>query len=274
MKVTSLILVMVLFTMLFASLLISIPVTAASSSVTGVIFRADVNEIYIEYESMPVEVQATYFLSGIPQTASINIVFIIENLTSTQTIARNFTVPSGIPYTVYLPALPPGYYQISAEATAQGYQSSPFSEQFLVAPPPVPYTAIWVNGGLFEFHSNMLNSTGHYNRNYTFTLVISYQYPGSAPQTTDVVYNVTNFTMRFPDQGETVVIIVEDKYGWIDGMGINPSEGIFSGPPYIYNFDITSQAPFTTVEIENGIVVGIFVMFIVIVLLRVRRRMQ
>ncbi|MGC9190180.1 MAG: hypothetical protein ACP5GG_05635 [Conexivisphaera sp.] len=129
-----------------------------ASGPNGVILRMNVNEIYIENETAPVEVQATYFQNGIPQSGTVEITATITNASSGAPVDHEtYEVASGIPQYIDLPSLPQGFYEIQAIASDNNAQSLEFVTQYLVAPPPVPYSAVWVNGGLFEFHSLMLN---------------------------------------------------------------------------------------------------------------------
>ncbi len=235
----------------------------ASSTTNGIIFRANVNEIYIEGQQFPIQVQATYFQEDIPQSTTIQISVTVENVSTGQdTYSSVYNVSSGVVQFIYMEALDPGEYVFQGYAAAQGQDSQQTDIEFLVAPPPVGYTTSFVSGGLFSFHSDELNKTGSYNVNDTFTIDIYYQYPGGSAELVESYNNVTNLTRSFPDEGQTVVINVIDRYGWLNGMGINPSEGIFSGNPYTYDFGIASQQPFLSVYAQNFIpdVVAIFLL--------------
>ncbi len=254
----------VIFIIFLSSFLMmsAVPVTA-NASTNGVIYRANVNEIYIEGQPFPVQVQATYFLNGIPQTATVTIYVTIENLSSGQkAFTSTYNVSSGIAQFIYIGALAPGEYYFQGYSMVQGQASAQESMEFLVAPPPVSYSASFISGGLFAFHSNVLNTTGHYNLNYTFTIDVYYQYAGGAAEMVDSYTNVTNLTKTFPNDGQTVVINIMDRYGWLNGMGINPSEGVFSGNPYTYNFGITTQQPFHSVYIQSFVpdVIAVFIL--------------
>ena len=233
--------------------MMAVPTTAHGSAINGLIFRANVNEMYIENQPIPVQVQALYFENSVPQSTAITVYVSIVNLTSGQSYNSSFNVSSGVPQFIYLRSLPVGEYSFQAYASALSQSSQETSLEFLVAPPPVPYTASFVSGGLFTFHSNMMNKTGHYNVNYTFTLNVYYQYPGGAAEQVSSYQNITNLSVRFPDDGQIVVVNVIDRFGWLNGMNINPSEGIFSGAPYTYDFNIVNQAPFSSIYAANFI---------------------
>lgn len=262
---------------ILALLLVSafpMPVYAASTPVNGIIFSVDVSEMYIENQPIPVQVQALYFQDSVPQSTAITIYASVTNVTSGQSFNFTFNVSSGVPQSIYLKSLPIGEYSFQAYAYAMGQSSKEANLEFLVAPPPVPYSASFVSGGLFSFHSNMLNKTGHYNLNYTFTLNVYYQYPGGTAEEVSSYRNVTNLTLKFPDDGQIVVVNVIDRYGWLNGMSINPPAGIFSGPPYSYDFNIVNQEPFSSVYVANFIpdVIAVFFLALVIVLLVDRTR--
>ena len=255
-------------------IVVAVPATAHASSMNGIIFRANVNEMYIEDQPIPVQVQALYFQNSVPQSTSITVYVTISNLTSGQSFNSTFNVSSGVPQFVYLRSLPVGEYSFKAYASALGQSSQETNLEFLVAPPPVPYTASFVSGGLFSFHSNIANKTGAYNVNYTFTLNIYYQYPGGGAEQVSSYRNVTNLTLKFPDDGQIVVINVIDRYGWLNGMNINPSAGIFSGAPYTYDFNIVNQAPFSAVYAANFIPVVIAIAIVTLFMLFAYRRMK
>jgi len=252
----------------------TVPMMAHGSTVNGVILRVNVNEMYIEDQPIPVQVEALYFVNSVPQSTSITLDVTVQNLSSSVSFSSVYNVSSGIPTFIYLRQLPVGIYSFTAYASALGETSQQTDMEFLVAPPPVPYVASFVSGGLFSFHSNMLNKTGHYNVNYTFTLDVYYQYPGGAAELVESYSNITNMTIRFPDEGQTVVINVIDRYGWLNGMNINPSEGVFSGMPYSYDFNIVNQAPFSSVYAVNFIPVIIAVAIVTLVMLFFYRRLK
>ncbi len=256
--------------LLFILVISAIPVHA--SSVNGVIFRANVNEMYIENQPIPVQVQALYFQDSVPQSTTIIVAVTVQNLTSGGSYSAQFNVSSGVPQFIYLRSLPVGEYSFQAYASALGQTSQQFNEQFIVAPPPVPYYAAFTAGGVFTFHSDMLNRTGHYNVNFTFTIDVYYQYPGGAAEEVGSYQNVTNLTTTFPDEGQIVVINIIDRYGWLNGMNINPSEGIFSGFPYDYNFNIQNQAPFTSVYAGNFIADAMAIAIIILLMLYIYNR--
>ena len=260
------ILIILLFTMMM------VPSTVHGSTINGLIFRANVNEMYIENQPVPVQVQALFFENSVPQSTSIIVDVAIVNLTSGQSYNSSFNVSSGVPQFIYLRSLPVGEYSFQAYASALSQSSQETSLEFLVAPPPVPYTASFVSGGLFSFHSNELYSTGHYNVNYTFTLNVYYQYPGEAAEEVSSYQNITNLTLRFPDDGQIVVVNVVDRFGWLNGMNINPSEGIFSGVPYSYDFNIVNQAPFTSIYAVNFMPDVIVVAVVTLIALSFYRR--
>ena len=253
-------------------IVVAVPATAHASSINGIIFRANVNEMYIEYQPIPVQVQALYFQNSVPQSTSITVYVTILNLTSGQSFNSTFNVSSGVPQFIYLRSLPVGEYSFQAYASALGQSSQETDLEFLVAPPPVPYTASFVSGGLFSFHSNMVNKTGAYNVNYTFTLDVYYQYPGGTAELVSTYRNVTNLTLRFPDEGQIVVINIVDRYGWLNGMNINPSAGIFSGIPYTYDFGITQQQPFYSIYAQNFVPVVIAIAIVTLFMLFAYRR--
>ncbi|MEM4066066.1 MAG: hypothetical protein QXV17_04300 [Candidatus Micrarchaeaceae archaeon] len=259
----------------FSFLLLStVPALSHATPINGIIFRANVDEMYIEGQPIPIQVQALYFQNSVPQSTSIAIYITVNNLTSDQSFSSTYNVSSGVPQFIYLQALPVGEYSLESYASALGSSSQLTRIEFLVAPPPVPYTANFVSGGLFSFHSDMLNKTGHYNVNYTFTIDIYYQYPGGAAEEVASYTNVTNMTRTFPDEGQTVVINVIDRYGWLNGMNINPSQGIFSGMPYSYDFGITTQQPFYSIYAQNFIPDIIAIALMTIFVLLVYRRLK
>jgi len=264
----------IIFMLILASFMPVLTISTASSINNGVIFRANVNEMYIENQPMPVQIQALYFQNSIPQMTSVEISITLTNLSSNQQVQQNFNVSSGVMQTIYMQGLPPGEYSFTAEATAMGYSSPEFSEQFLVAPPPVPYSAVFENGGYFSFHSDVLNATGHYNKNYTFTILVYYEYVGGQAQLMNEYTNVTNISLSFPNDGQIVVINIIDRYGWINGMNINPAQGIFVGTPYIYNFNVQGQQPFASIYVSNFIYDAIVILIIMILLIVVVRRIR
>ena len=255
-------------------IVVAVPATAHASSMNGIIFRANVNEMYIEDQPIPVQVQALYFQDSVPQSTSITVYVTISNLTSGQSFNSTFNVSSGVPQFVYLRSLPVGEYSFQAYASSLGQSSQETNLEFLVAPPPVPYTASFVSGGLFSFHSNIANKTGAYNENYTFTINVYYQYPGGGAEQVSSYRNVTNLTLKFPDDGQIVVINVIDRYGWLNGMNINPSEGIFSGSPYTYDFNILNQQPFAAVYAANFVPDVIAIAIVTLFVLFFYRRMK
>jgi len=55
-----------LILILFILIIAAVPAVAHGSTVNGVILRANVNEMYIENQPIPVQVQALYFVNSVP----------------------------------------------------------------------------------------------------------------------------------------------------------------------------------------------------------------
>lgn len=244
------------------------------------LFSANVNQEYIEGQSFPIGILATYFqeVDGNlqPQTTTVEIfVTIVDLNTGQDSYNSSYNVSSGLPQYIYIPSLAPGPYQFQGYASALGTSSGQVNIQFVATAAPVPYTAGFVGGGLFHFHSDVLNKTRVYNPNDSFTIDIYYQYIGGTAELFAAYTNVTNFTMSFPDDGQIVVINIVDKYGWINGMNIDPSLAIFRGTPYSYDFGLASRQPFFSVEVQNFIPdsIGVFILTLVVILVvyRIRR---
>ncbi|MEM3794030.1 MAG: hypothetical protein QXS76_03875, partial [Candidatus Bathyarchaeia archaeon] len=56
----------------FSFLLLStVPALSHATPINGIIFRANVDEMYIEGQPIPIQVQALYFQNSVPQSTSI-----------------------------------------------------------------------------------------------------------------------------------------------------------------------------------------------------------
>ncbi|MCL4447047.1 MAG: hypothetical protein M1163_01410, partial [Candidatus Thermoplasmatota archaeon] len=204
-----------------------------------------------ENTSIYVQIEGIFAIENIPQSSALTYYLSIYDNNGSKIESGTITAPNGEILTYYLNGIEQGYYSLQVYFTTNGENCSPITTNFLVSPPPVPYTALFLSNGEFIFHSDMLNTTGKANQSYPFQVTISYQFPGGSSQTVGV-FNTTNMTFTPSNEGETVVVNVMDKWGWLNSAGVNIQQDIFSGPPLTYTFGNVPN-PYGSVWFENVI---------------------
>ncbi|MEM3191607.1 MAG: hypothetical protein QW292_05830 [Candidatus Parvarchaeota archaeon] len=216
------------------------------------VLRVNVAPMYIENVSMAIGIEGLYAVNDIPQAVELQYNIQVYTANGTYVEGGSISEQNGFPFTYYLPGIPRGYYYLTVDYTVDGVTSSNETIYFIVAPPPVPYVAFFLSNGEFVFHSEMLNATGKANQSYWFHVSIAYQYQGGTAQIINV-FNTTNMTFMPVNEGQIVVVNIQDRWGWLNSAGINIKKEIFTGPPLIYSFS-GIPAPYSSVWLENIIV--------------------
>jgi hypothetical protein len=242
-----------LFAIFIALALLSLVVTTTiPASGQESVLRVNVAPMYIENTSIYVQLEGLFAENNIPQSASLTYYLTIYSSNGSEIEGGSITQQNGVIFTYYLNGIPEGYYYLDVYFTTGNSNSSIETVYFIVAPPPVPYTAFFLSNGEFVFHSDMLNTTGKANQSYWFRITISYQYLGGGSETAGS-FNTTNMTFRPTNEGETVVVNIMDKYGWLNSAGMDLQNDIFTGPPLVYSFAPVPN-PYSSVWYENIIV--------------------
>lgn len=225
---------------------ISIPVHAGSPET---VLRVDLAPMYIANESIVIGFEGIYAINNIPQSGDLVYHVIIISANNTTVESNTISEPNGYSFQLTMNGIPEGYYLLKASYNFGNVSSGNQSGSFLVSPPPVPYSAFFLGNGELVFHSLMLNSTGKPNASYPFIVTVSYQYPGGSAVVAHV-FNTTNMTFAVPDQGQTVVVNVMDKYGWLNSQSINIQEQVYTGMPLVYTFGQVPQ-PYASTWLPN-----------------------
>lgn len=233
------------------SLTLLLLVVTTTSTVSGQesVLRVNVAPMYIANTSIYVQLEGLFAENNIPQAASLTYYLAIYSSNGSQVEGGSITQQNGLGFTYYLNGIPDGYYYLNVYFTTGSGNSSLETIYFIVSPPPVPYTAMFLSNGDFVFHSDVLNATGKPNQSYWFQVTISYQFQGGGSQTAGT-FNTTNMTFKPADEGETVVVNIMDKYGWLNSEGINLQNDIFTGPPLVYSFAAVPN-PYSSVWYQN-----------------------
>ena len=233
------------------SLTLLLLVVTTTSTVSGQesVLRVNVAPMYIANTSIYVQLEGLSAENSIPQAASLTYYLAIYSSNGSQVEGGSITQQNGLVFTYYLNGIPDGYYYLNVYFTTGSGNSSLETIYFIVSPPPVPYTAMFLSNGDFVFHSDVLNATGKSNQSYWFQVTISYQFQGGGSQTAGA-FNTTNMTFKPADEGETVVVNIMDKYGWLNSEGINLQNDIFTGPPLVYSFAAVPN-PYSSVWYQN-----------------------
>ena len=208
------------------------------------VLRSNVAPMYIANQTIDVQVEGIYAVNNVPQPASLLYTLSVSSMNGTPIETGSTTQPNGLQFFYYFNGLRPGMYEFSAYFTVDGYTSSPIGLTFLVSPPPVPYTAYFLSNGVFYFRSNVDNLTGSPSMLYPFTVTIAYQYQGGGSQVIAVFNDTTNLTYTPENIGQTVVITVQDKWGWMNSNNMNIADMQFVGLPYTYTFAASPPQPF------------------------------
>jgi hypothetical protein len=260
---------------LFIAISILGPISAVQAADTGgqtpqFVLRANVAPMYIENQTVDVQVEGIYAINNVPQTSGLSYTLGVYDLNGTPIQAGNITEPNGLQFFYYFSGLSPGLYEFSTSFNVDGYSSAPVGMTFLVSPPPVPYTAYFLSNGVFQFHSGVYNLTGAFNTSFPFSVTVAYQYPGGGSQTVAVFNNATNVTFTPENLGQTIVITVQDKWGWENSNNMNLAALQFTGSPYTYTFANLPQ-PYQSVwiyDIVGAVLLIVAIAFLIIVFSR------
>ncbi len=236
-------------TLIALTLLLLVVVTTGTASGQENVLRVNVAPMYIANTSISVQLEGLFAENNIPQAAALTYYLTVYSSNGSQIEGGSITQQNGVIFTYYLNGISEGYYYLNVYFTTADSNSSLETTYFIVSPPPVPYIAMFLSNGDFIFHSDVLNTTGKPNQSYWFQVTISYQFQGGGSQTVGT-FNTTNMTFKPADEGETVVVNIMDKYGWLNSAGINLQNDIFTGPPLVYSFAAVPN-PYSSVWYQN-----------------------
>jgi len=214
-----------------------------------VIFRAKISPLYIENESVIIQVMAIPFRDNKPVAESCTVNVSIEGLNVNYSYVAVFMVHAGRAETLYLPALREGHYNIVIYAEWRGIRSKKMDQDFGVTKPPIPYYLSFSDdGSLIIFESLKLNESGVPDPKYPFRLEI-YRYEHGSGEALIATYsNVTNITIHVPSSWKRGILYVEviDVWGWRNSATINLAAMQFQGIPVSYDYEYAEREPFAS----------------------------
>ena len=240
-------LILSIFFMFTLGLTAQVQASVGSTDGDFVIFRANISPLYIENESVIIQVLAIPFQGNKPTGESSTVHVQIAGINVKYNYSQQFTVHSGRAETLYLPALAEGHYDILLYAECRGIKSKVVDQDIGVTNAPVPYSLIiTLDGSKIVFRSERLNETGYPDPKYPFTLQIYTYTHGSGESLVATYTNITNITIKVPDSWKTGILYVEvvDVFGWHNGMSIDLARMQFSGIPVSYDYLIQEREPY------------------------------
>ncbi len=243
--------------------------TTASIASNYVIFRANISPLYIENESVIIQVVAIPFSNNKPIGESCTVHVSMRGINVNYSFVQDYTVRAGKSETLYLPALREGHYDITLYASWNGILSKVVDQDFGVTKAPIPYSLSFTDdGSKIIFTSLKLNDTGQPDPRYPFRLEI-YQYTHGAGESLVMTYtNVTNITITVPESWKNGILYVEvvDIYGWRNSATINLAAMQFQGIPLSYDYDYAQREPFRSRE-PAYIVLSLALIFVAVIAL-------
>ena len=242
-------LILSLFFMFTLGLTAQVQASVGSAGGDFVIFRANISPLYIENESVIVQVLAIPFQGNKPTGESSTVHVQISGINVKYNYSQQFTVHSGRAETLYLPALAEGHYDILLYAEWRSIKSKVVDQDIGVTKAPVPYSLTFTDDGSYiRFTSLKMNKTGVPDPNFPFRLEV-YQYTHGGGESLVTVYtNVTNITIHVPDNWKTGILYVEvvDCWGWRNSATINLAAMQFQGIPVSYDYHYAEREPFAS----------------------------
>ncbi len=256
----------------FVTLGFASQIHASVSSMSGdyVIFRANISPLYIENESVVIQVMAVPFQGNKPVGETSTVHITITGVNVLYHYSEDYSVGSGRYETLYLPALKEGHYDMTLYAEWHGIRSKLVDQDFGVTKAPVPYSLSFSDdGSVIYFTSLQLNSTGQPDPHFPFTLEI-YEFVHGEGESLVITYkNITQITIHVPNEWKRGILYVEvvDCWGWHNSATIDLAKMQFQGIPVSYDYMYTQQEPFASRR-PSYIIATAIAIIIVIVLLR------
>jgi len=235
-----------LFIPIFALFLL-LPGVVEGGSNDYIVFRVNISPLYIENESLPIQVLGILFKENRPVSETLIIRIEIDGMNVPTGYALNESVRSGDLRMVYLPPLPEGHYKATVYAERGYIRSEIVKQDFAVTKPPIPYKASFTpDGSRFIFKSMKRNETGRIDPNYPFTLHFYLYRHGEGEVLVRAITNFTDGEVKIPKSWRTGVLYVDvvDVYGWRNSATIDLSEMRFSGIPESYDYLYTQREPY------------------------------
>lgn len=244
-----------------------------------VIFRANVNPLYIAGESVFIQVFALVFQNGKPTDQSATVDITMKEIGGNYSYHEEVQISGGRTRNVNLPALDEGHYRMTLYAEKHGIRSQTISFEFGVSQAPVPYE-IYFNqdGSKVHFRSGRLDETGNFDEKYPFTLQIWYSQYGSEDVPVKVIKNVTHADVTIPLSVRqllgVVYVDVIDVYGWKNSDSMDLSSFSFTGVPISYAYGYQHMEPWSSRTLPRIIMALaiILILFAIIFYVGTRKR--
>ncbi len=237
-------------------------ITSTTEAKSGdyITLRTQVSPMYICNESIHLKIQAMVFRNNKPSGESSTIHVEINEVDSDYSYETEFNVKPQ-KTTKNLIALETGHYEIKIYAKKDDIKSREVSQDFGVSKPPVPYEISFTNGGKsIIFKSKKINSTGHIDPNYQFTIKIYRYRHGQGETLIRTISNVTDIKINIKESWQSGIIIVHviDRWGWQNSADMNIDQLQFTGSPEQYDYEQIHREPYESRRVYIFILIAVF----------------
>lgn len=253
------ILILIILSISFITPMIS---STARSKQSGdyITLRTQVPSMYIANQSINLKIQAMVFRDDKPSDESSTIHVEINKIDSEYSYETEFNVKPQ-KTTKKLISLDTGHYEIKIYAKKDNIKSREVAQNFGVSKPPVPYEISFTNGGkAIFFKSKKINSTGHIDPNFKFTIKIYRYRHGQGETLIRTIKNVTDIKINIKESWQSGIIIVHviDRWGWQNSADMNIDQLQFTGSPEQYDYEQTHREPYESRRIYIFILIAVF----------------
>jgi len=265
-------------------LLLMLPVAACCVQAGAgdyIVIRANVNMLYIEGESIPIQARVLVYENGKPTDQSATLKVSIRGMDNNVTRSNSLHISGGRRLSnFFLSSIDmEGHFRLTVYAERGGVKSQVMAFEFGVSKAPVPYTCYFNrDGSRIHFKSLRTNESGVPDPDFPFDVKVYFSRYGEDRTMIKSRRGVTEATIRVPEDVQRSLgvcfVDVVDMHGWLNSDGMNIDQGDFSGEPPTYAFGHEHMEPYRSSQLQYVAigVISILVILAVVAYLGLRRR--
>lgn len=259
--------VLVLGLLFLVPLLSVVPVDGGGGDY--IIIRANVNMLYIEGESIPIQAQVLVYQNGKPTDQSAMLKVSIRGMDNNISRMNTLHISGGRRSNFYLSSIDrEGHFKLTVYAERGGMQSQSMAFEFGVTKAPVPYMCYFNrDGSRIHFKSLRVNESGVPDPAFPFDVKVYFSRYGEDRSLIESRRDVIEATIKVPGdvQGSLGVCFVDviDLHGWRNSDSMDIGSFQFTGIPESYAYGHEHMEPYKSSQWKYA-VVGVAVILLIV----------
>jgi len=259
--------ILVIGLILLLPLLSTIPVESGAGDY--IIIRANVNMLYIEGESLPIQAQVLVYQNGKPTDMSASLKVTIRGMDNNLSRMNTLHISGGRRSNFYLSSIDrEGHYRLTVYADRGDMRSQMMTFEFGVTKAPVPYTCYFNrDGSRIHFKSLRTNESGVADPLFPFDVKVYFSRYGEDRSLVEARRGIVEATIKVPgdvqDSLGVCFVDVIDMHGWRNSDSMDIGSFQFTGIPETYAYGHQHMEPYKSSQWKYAAVGVISIMLIV-----------